>query len=379
MLEVFVALIYNVVQMGNITLRDNMKREIEIIEQLKNNIEDLVPVRGLRFRFELQPSWEQLWRPDFLAHAFFKNWQFRIVGEVVVQKSSSIFQDKIAHLKSYVGQNLNLVPIIIAEYLSPARRKQCKNAGVYFLDMSGNVFLEHEGLYIERVGFPNRFPERRRGRGPFSDKASLILRAIFLNKERLWGVRELAELVNLDPGFVSRMARELEKRNYVVRSNSKLKLRDPKSALEDWVHEYDYKKNREFGYFCLGKSPDEILVKLRNVNIPEKIQYALGLHAGANLASPYAVYKEVHIYVLNQDSIDFFVKRLKLKEVQQGANVIFLLPYYKHSVFYDKQKIRGLWVVSDLQLYLDLYNYPIRGLEQAEHLYEKRLKKLIET
>ena len=38
-----------------------------------------------------------------------------------------------------------------------------------------------------------------------------------------------------------------------------------------------------------------------------------------------------------------------------------------------------LWVVSDLQLYLDLHNYPIRGLEQAEHLYEKRLKPIIEN
>ncbi|GAH29581.1 unnamed protein product, partial [marine sediment metagenome] len=83
-------------------------------------------------------------------------------------------------------------------------------------DLSGNVFLEYEDLYIERIGFPNRFPEERRGRGPFSDKASLILRAIFPNKEKLWGVRELAQSVNLNPGFVSRMARELEKRNYVV-------------------------------------------------------------------------------------------------------------------------------------------------------------------
>jgi len=37
-----------------------------------------------------------------------------------------------------------------------------------------------------------------------------------------------------------------------------------------------------------------------------------------------------------------------------------------------------LRVVSDLQLYLDLYNYPVRGLEQAEHLYEKRLSQMIE-
>jgi hypothetical protein len=68
---------------------------------------------------------------------------------------------------------------------------------------------------------------------------------------------------------------------------------------------------------------------------------------------------------------------LKLKEVDQGANIEFLFPYYKHSVFWDVQKAKDLWVVSDIQLYLDLYNYPIRGLEQAEHLYGKRLKNVI--
>jgi len=44
--------------------------------------------------------------------------------------------------------------------------------------------------------------------------------------------------------------------------------------------------------------------------------------------------------------------------------LILLFPYYKHSVFYDKQKIKNLWVVSNIQLYLDLYKYPLRGIEQ---------------
>ena len=124
--------------------------------------------------------------------------------------------------------------------------------------------------------------------------------------------------MNLNPGFVSRMARELEKRNYVVRLNGKLKLRDPKSILEDWVREYDYNKNREVKFFYLGKSPDEIIDKVRDIDISERVQYAFGLHAGANLALPYAVYNEVHLYVQSRDSIDFFEKRLKLKEVQEG-------------------------------------------------------------
>jgi len=62
---------------------------------------------------------------------------------------------------------------------------------------------------------------------------------------------------------------------------------------------------------------------------------------------------------------------------KQGANLILLLPYYKNSVFYSRRKVEGIWV-SDIQLYLDLYHYPLRGLEQAEHLYGKRLRKLFE-
>ncbi len=355
-----------------------MNSKSEIFEYLKNNPEDLIPVKGLKLQVELPPSSEQLWQPDFFVHASFKQWQFTLAGEVLTQKSSAVFQDQLSQLQSYTSQHQGLVPLIVAHYFSPERRRQCQNAGVYFLDMSGNIFLVHEGLYIERTGFSNRFPEQRRGRGPFADKASLILRVMLSNKDKLWGVRELAQSVNLNPGFVSRMARELEKQHYVVRSNAKLTLRDSARILEDWVREYDYTKNQAYPYFCLVQSPAEIIDKIRNVEIAESLQYAFGLQAGANLVAPYALYNEVHIYVPKRESFDFFVESLKLKEAEQGANVIFLLPYYKHSAFYHKQKIKDLWIVSDLQLYLDLYNYPIRGMEQAEHLYEKRLKPFIE-
>jgi DNA-binding transcriptional regulator YhcF (GntR family) len=312
-----------------------------------------------------------------MARVSYKNVQFRLIGEIIAQQSSSLFKAKLSLLKSHAGKDEGLVPLVVAKYLSPDRRKQCQDEGVYFLDLSGNVFLEYDGLYIERIGFPNRFPEKRRGRGPFSDKASLILRAALSDTKKVWGVRELAQSIGLDPGFVSRMAQELEKRNYISRIDSKLKLRDLKSLLEDWVREYDHKRNQEVRYFCLAKGPEEIIDKLIAARIPDDIPYALGLHAGANLVAPYAVYNEVHIYIQNKGGINRFVEKMKLREAREGANLIFLLPYYKHSVFYAKQAIRNVWVVSDLQLYLDLYNYPIRGLEQAQHLYEKRLKHII--
>jgi DNA-binding Lrp family transcriptional regulator len=356
-----------------------MSIEQEILNYLKHNIRELIPVQGLSIRIEAPRSEEKALGPDFMACVSYKKLQFRLIGEIISQQSSSMFKAKLSLLKSHAAsKDKGLVPLVVAKYLSPDRRKQCQEEGVYFLDLSGNVFLEYEGLYIERIGFSNRFPEKRRGRGPFSDKASLIIRAAFSNIKKVWGVRELAQSIGLDPGFVSRMAKELEKRNYVSRIDSKIKLRDPNSLLEDWVREYDYHRNREARYFCLVKDSEQIIDKLVAARIPDDIPYALALHAGANLVAPYAVYNEVHIYLQNKEGIKWFENKLKLKEVVKGANLIFLLPYYKNSVFYDMQKIRNLWVVSDLQLYLDLYNYPIRGLEQAEHLYEKRLKQIIE-
>lgn len=353
-----------------------MMRENEIRAQFKKKLKELVSFKEINIKFGPQIGSS---RPDFVAKVVFKSWRFQLVGEIIKHPSSSLFKFSISNLKSYVMDYPDLVPIAVAHYLSPRKREFCKNEGINYLDLSGNVLLQYgDGLYIERIGFPNSFPYIRKGRSPFADKASLILRAM-LEEKKMWGVRELADKIRLDAGYISRMFKELEKLNYLVRVNSKWKLRNKESILEDWIHYYDYKKNKEAKYFCLAKGPKEVIEKLKRLNIPGKINYALGFHAGAFLISPYSVFNEVHIYLSDEENMDFFVNQLSLKPVEQGVNIVFLFPFYKNSVFFGKQKVKNLWVVSDIQLYLDLYKYPLRGIEQAEHLYEKGLKKLIES
>jgi hypothetical protein len=354
-----------------------MDIESKIIAQLRKEQNSLLPVAGLKIQFEKMPFGKEPGHPDFRGSVRFRDQQFCIIGEVMSQNSSAIFKDKLARLNAFASHENEVVPVVVAQYLSERRREACKKAGINYIDLSGNVLLSFENLYIERIGFPNKFPEERRGRNPFSDKASLILRLLLSHKKRLWGIRELAGDLDLDPGFVSRMARELENRNYAVRVNSKIKIRNAKSILEDWVREYNYKKNKESRFFCLAKRPEEIIARLSGADIPANISYALSLQAGSSLISPYAVFDSIHIYARNQQAINYFKKQLELEEARQGENVVLMLPYYKHSAFYGRQKAKNLWVVSDLQLYLDLYNYPIRGLEQAEHLYEKRLSSVI--
>lgn len=356
-----------------------MKAEKEILEYIRENLIKLLPLKGINLKILNEQKKKAGFRPDFEAEINFEGKKHNLIGEVWRSKSSESFRDKIEKLR-YVAENYpesNL--LLVAKYLSEEKRNQCKDAEINFLDLSGNVFIAIGGIYVERLGEKSKFPEKRLGRNPFSDKASLILRILINDIGKSWGIREIADSVNLNPGFVSRMIKELEKINYVKKSNSKVSLVNPKKIIENWVDEYDYSKNEEIKFYCFAKNVNEIFNKLKqnnqNLNL---IQYALGYQAGGNLVYDYSAFNVVHIYLQNKEMISKFEK-LNLKRVNNGENLVFLIPYYKNSVFYNKQSINDLWVVSNLQLYLDLYHYPLRGREQADKIYERKLRKIIQA
>jgi len=353
-----------------------MKIEQKIKKELEKSLRGLLSIEDLEINMVPSSISNKADYPDLIAQARYGDLHFQLIIEIVAQTSLPVLKNKISRLREIASESDLAVPVLAAPYLSHQRQNICRDEGLCFIDLSGNVFIKFKSLYVERTGFPNKFPEERKGRGPFSDKASLILRVILKDGVHLWGVRELAQRVHLDPGFVSRMARELEKRDYIARINSKMKLRNPEGILDDWVRNYNFNKNKNYNYFLMATSSIDVLEKLRGLKIPSSVDYALSVQAGGNLVAPYAAYQEVHMYVSNEKALEYFKKRMNLRSAEQGANLILMLPYYKHSVFYDSRIIEGLRVVSDVQLYLDLHGYPIRGLEQAEHLLDKKLKPL---
>lgn len=368
-----------------------MKKKIEIISELKNRIERSIAAKKIgvhiispkeasdlysleRFKYSPKPSIIQI-------NFQWENKVVHLIGEVISGWGSAILRSKIQQLKQGLRKNRmkGKYPVIIGKYLSKNQRELCREENVFYIDLVGNFYIHYPGVYIDKEVENKGFPSEEIERNPFSDKASLILRRLLKESDKPRQIRKLAMELKLSPGYVSKIAKRLDKLNYALfNSLEGLKLKNRDALLEDWVNQYNYKKNKDFKYFCLAKGPEDILARLKNLNIPYKINYALSFHAGAYLISPHAVFNEVHIYVSDRESMNFFVDKLNLKPVVQGANLIILFPYYKYSVFYDKQEIRDIWVVSDIQLYLDLYKYPLRGIEQAEHLYEKRLKNLIE-
>jgi hypothetical protein len=48
-------------------------------------------------------------------------------------------------------------------------------------------------------------------------------------------------------------------------------------------------------------------------------------------------------------------------------------PYYGDAAWYGAEHVDGMSYVSDVQLFLDLIHYPVRGPEAADALLTKRL------
>ncbi len=209
-----------------------------------------------------------------------------------------------------------------------------------------------------------------RMKNTFADKASLVLRKILKDPERRWVVRDFTGPGGISLGMSQEVLKSMEKKGYIERvkkgPNSYAILTNKEKLISDWLRDYHFNLNTIDSYYSSDKN---ILKKFKRVL--KENQYALTLHTGANLITSFVRTEDIFIYISSKewekDILDIRQK-LNLKELVKGGNIHLIHPFYKNSVFFNTQKIKGYTVVSNLQLYLDLYNFQPRGREQAEYL-----------
>lgn len=278
------------------------------------------------------------------------------------------------------------IPVIASPYLSPSSQQLLRDAHAAFIDYAGNAWLTASGIHIDRRGFANPGKEERGQRDIFSDKASLVLRTLLVAGSPM-GVREIAstvsskdERIRLTPGYVSKVVGELARRGYAARRDEKVVLRHARELLSDWTAAYRGRRRPvPASYFIIAPSTEELLPRVAEAFDVRGADYVFTGHAGASLVDRYTAFDVAEIYVRDLEDVTPTLADLGARRVERGGNVNLSVPYYRESAFFDRQMSKGgMKVVSDLQLYLDLYDYPVRGREQAEHLYERRLRSLIE-
>ncbi len=187
----------------------------------------------------------------------------------------------------------------------------------------------------------------------------------FLNKrvtimiqepERKWVVRDFTGPEGVSLGMSQEVLKAIEEKGYVERvkkgPSSYTILTNKDKLISDWLKEYIFDLNIIDTYYTPDK---DILEKIKRVLKEDK--YALTLHTGANLITSFVRTEEIFIYMNLQDwekDILDIRQKLELKELVRGGNIHLIFPFYKNSIFFNTQKIKGYTVVSNFQLYLDL-------------------------
>jgi hypothetical protein len=306
--------------------------------------------------------------------------RIHLLFEVVARPTLALLRDKAERLYAQVGKrDPRDLPMVVAPHLNEEMREICRKMGVGYLDLSGNVWIEQGTIVIKKDVAKNLYPHQAKERSPFADRASRVLRLLLRRKEPL-GVRAIAGEADLDPGYVSRVLRAASEQGYVaLDARGQATVRNHEEMLGDWSSFYSWRRNQGAGYFYLGPSESDLEERLAGLLKNEAADtYGLTLHAGNNRLDPFVSYGVVHLYVAEDSLIPGRLKKeLNLRSVPvEGANLVLARPYYRDSVFYGARQVEGLSVVSDLQLYLDLRRFPVRGLEAAERILERRLRPL---
>lgn len=278
----------------------------------------------------------------------------------------------ISRLNSYLRDRKNIYGLIVAPFLSEESRQICAEAGVNYLDLSGNYLLKLPQVYIKADGRPNKYPSTRPLRSVFSPKSTRLLRVLLNDPMKPRYVKDLAKAANLSLGQVSNLKKELLNYDYLAKTDEgKLRLKSPEKLLLKWADKYTYTKNETVSLYSLESS--DVIEKIVTEKASEQnIEYAFTLTSGSIRVAPFLRSKRVFAYV--DSDPDLFAQNCGFKKVDSGANILLLKPY-DEGVFYFKQEIDGSSVVSDVQLYLDLHSFKQRGQEAAEFILKERLRK----
>jgi hypothetical protein len=262
---------------------------------------------------------------------------------------------------------------------SAAQQQRLRERNENFVALNGAVRLVQDWLVLDRTGLPSaRRPVTfARRADPFSDRNSLIARTLLAHPGRTWGVRELAAQAGVSLGTASQVIRALSGMGAIDQKqqgrSACIRLTDAGLLLHPWFSAYSWERNTAAAFHAPMGDMSRFLRRLPK--LLDETRWALTLHAGAAQLAPHATWDRVHVYADVETPADL----LRIGEDhgwEQAADgrVVLMKPYYRTSVWHEMQTLHGLPVVSTLQLALDLWHYPLRGREQAEHLLSLALK-----
>jgi hypothetical protein len=274
-------------------------------------------------------------------------------------------------LKLASQQSPRNYPVVAAPYIGPEGQLLCREAGVGYLDLTGNAFLAFDGVLVDRRTDARPPRAKARLRRLVSPRSSRILRVLLEQPEQTWTLARLAEEAGISLRTAHLVVNALDEKAFIEKRRGAIRLEKPGALLDLWAESYRLDQHRQHTFYSFVRDPRELAARLARYARPAHMPCALTLHSGAALVAPFVRFAEVHAYV--RGDVDAIAQALDLRPVDTGGNIHLLVPN-DDGVFYRTRLIKQLPVVCNTQLYLDLLHFPARGREQAEALRRQMLK-----
>ena len=190
------------------------------------------------------------------------------------------------------------------------------------------------------------------------------MRVLIIHPQEGWTIKDLSREAEVSIGFTHAVVMSLVDQGHLYRNNSyKLRVSDPVKLIQRWAAYHNYVAMNTFlHYHTFEKNIEAFFSNMRKAN---GLEYALTVLAGAHVVAPYVRPTTIHFYIKQKNKAKTWVELLDLRPVETGGNVSIVVPY-DEGVFYGVRQVAGVNVVSKVQLYVDLFNYPARGEEAAE-------------
>lgn len=261
----------------------------------------------------------------------------------------------------------DLLLVIVVPYMSPGGARAAEQAGVNWMDLSGNASIAAEGLRVFVSGRPNAFPAIGRPSSPFAPRSARIARTLLLDPGRWWRQKDLATATDLDDSQVSRVVRRLRDERLLAVRDRAVRPVDAGLLLEAWRDHYRFDRHDIVVGHVTGTGV-EVARRLAERLQDRSVRHAFTGLPAAWANDHFATFRLTTVYVGGdpREAAD----AANLRRETRGANVQLVGPN-DPGVFAGARDYDDLVCVSPAQVYLDLRNLPERASDAADHLWAR--------
>lgn len=260
-------------------------------------------------------------------------------------------------------------PLLIAPELSPRVLELCHRKQLAAVDLNGRAYIRAAGILVDRRPLPGRdFRFQLEPRNVFVGKSASIIRILLTDRDRVWSQSELVDRSKASSGLVSRIVQHLISQGFIEKKSPReFRLNNPLDLVDAWVKADDLnRRTTTTRYTTFGGNPIEIAHQLHVWGGEQSVPIAFTQWIAAWLRHPYTEPVVTSAYVARLPEAAT-LERLGLRPVTDAGKV-WLLVADDEGVLLETQKIQGLPLATDAQIYLDLQKTGLRGPDQAAAL-----------